>query len=202
MKDKIERKKIRMEKARIRSNLYYKTNKLKINQKIKEQYKMNPEPKKEYMKRYYQKNKEKASRTNHQYWIKNKETLSIKNMERYYKNRKAHLEQKKEYHRRTYPLIRLEVITYYGNGKAACVCCGENNLDFLTIDHINNDRYMYKHSGEHNNLILKLKRINFPKGFQTLCWNCNMGKAKRGTCPHQTVKTKLPIKITWSKEVM
>ncbi len=31
-----------------------------------------------------------------------------------------------------------------------------------------------------------LKRNNFPKGFQTMCINCNFAKGMFGVCPHQS----------------
>jgi hypothetical protein len=35
--------------------------------------------------------------------------------------------------------IRQIVLSYYSGGRTACVCCGESEIDFLTLDHINND---------------------------------------------------------------
>lgn len=75
-----------------------------------------------------------------------------------------------------------EVVMHYG-GK--CSCCGESNMKFLTIDHINNDGAEHKRKigrGVHR----WLKKNNYPEGFQTLCWNCNCGRARNGgICPHK-----------------
>lgn len=66
----------------------------------------------------------------------------------------------------------------------ACECCGEDTYDFLTIDHVNNN------GAEHRkeigtNIYRWLKENDYPEGFQTLCYNCNMGKRLTGICPHQ-----------------
>lgn len=81
---------------------------------------------------------------------------------------------------------RDEVIAAYG-GK--CNCCHETEPDFLTIDHIYNDgayeRRVHK-LGTDRRLYAWLKRNNFPTDrYQLLCYNCNMGKAIWGQCPHR-----------------
>lgn len=71
-------------------------------------------------------------------------------------------------------------------GKPKCSCCGENNLGFLTIDHINNDgaKDRRKHKSTWA-LFIWLKKNNYPEGYQILCYNCNMGRAYNdGVCPH------------------
>lgn len=90
--------------------------------------------------------------------------------------------------------LRLETFSYYCGGKPRCQCCGENMLDFLTLDHINNDGAEHRRSmglinGTRGNCTTEtfrwLKKHNFPDGFQVLCANCNLGKLKNGgTCPH------------------
>lgn len=80
---------------------------------------------------------------------------------------------------------KLECIEAYG-GK--CLCCGEEETVFLTLDHVDNN------GAEHRktlgtaksgiNLYNYLKKNNFPKGFQVLCFNCNWAKSQVGGCPH------------------
>lgn len=79
---------------------------------------------------------------------------------------------------------RLIVMDHYG-GK--CVCCGENIIEFLTIDHINNDGYVHRKIIGKCSLILYnwIIKNNFPKDLQILCYNCNMAKGRYGVCPHQ-----------------
>jgi len=77
------------------------------------------------------------------------------------------------------------VFSHYGT---ICVCCFDSTFELLTIDHINNDGNIHRkelnnEGGEH--FYRWLIRNNFPKGFQTLCWSCNVGKRLgKGICPH------------------
>jgi hypothetical protein len=84
--------------------------------------------------------------------------------------------------------IKEQIFSVYGN---MCACCGENELAFLTIDHIDNN------GAEHRRLTKAvgigfyrwLIKNNYPLGFQTLCWNCNCGKRiNNGICPHKSIK--------------
>ena len=76
--------------------------------------------------------------------------------------------------------IKAEVLTYYGNGKCACVFCGESRLACLSLDHINgNGNQERKHYGSTHfgaKLCRLLRRRGYPKGFQTLCMNCQFCK--------------------------
>ncbi len=72
------------------------------------------------------------------------------------------------------------VFERYGNH---CVCCGETDLDFLTLDHRENDGGQLRRfrSQSYTRIIFD----GFPNYLQVLCWNCNMGKsAHKGVCPH------------------
>lgn len=82
--------------------------------------------------------------------------------------------------------IKLKVFEAYGGPK--CNCCGEDNIKFLTMDHINNDGNLHRRedSSVGPGLYRWLDRNNYPPGFQVLCWNCNLGKAhNKGICPHK-----------------
>jgi hypothetical protein len=77
--------------------------------------------------------------------------------------------------------VKQAVFDHYGR---VCACCGETNLGFLTIDHVESDGAAHR---KNLNLSLYhwLAKHNFPDGFQTLCYNCNLGRARnRGVCPH------------------
>lgn len=70
-----------------------------------------------------------------------------------------------------------------------CICCKENNIRFLTLDHINTDGANHKkQSGQTNmpNYIARLIKENkAPKDIQILCYNCNCGRYRNGgICPH------------------
>lgn len=79
--------------------------------------------------------------------------------------------------------IRGKVIDGYG-GK--CVCCGESQIIFLAIDHVNNDGAQErKVKGVGWKYYADIIRNGFPAKYQVLCYNCNWAKY-RGGCPHQT----------------
>lgn len=75
------------------------------------------------------------------------------------------------------------VLAYSPNG--SCQCCGETDLRFLQIDHINEDGNVHRKTVKASSLYSWLKEHNFPNGFQVLCASCNLGKSlNNGVCPH------------------
>lgn len=82
--------------------------------------------------------------------------------------------------------LKERIVNAYG-GK--CACCGESNIEFLSIDHINGK------GNEHRRLLKTkggtsfyhwLEKNNFPKdNFRLLCMNCNTSIGHYGYCPHQ-----------------
>jgi hypothetical protein len=97
----------------------------------------------------------------------------------YQKSRNA---EKRERNRQ----IKQEVIEHYGG---VCSCCGEDIQAFLTIDHVkqNGSEHRKKHGLSPGTDTYKwIKRNNYPKDFQVLCFNCNCGRSVNGgVCPHQ-----------------
>lgn len=87
-------------------------------------------------------------------------------------------------------LVKNIVIEKYGG---LCNCCGESQILFLTIDHINNDEHLER--GEKYSTLsfyLKLKREKIRNDIQVLCFNCNLGKSiNNGICPHIEINRKL-----------
>ncbi|KKM25987.1 hypothetical protein LCGC14_1589440 [marine sediment metagenome] len=119
--------------------------------------------------------------------------MALKTKSKYLETARRYRETHKESHREWYQTIgkqkeailritvKVEVLTYYGKRNCACVTCGESRLACLSIDHINgngckerkrfgSNRYGYK-------FYLYLKKNNYPKGYQTLCMNCQFMKA-------------------------
>jgi len=45
----------------------------------------------------------------------------------------------RSYNPEHYRQIHLELLNHYSHGSMRCNCCGESNVLFLTLDHINND---------------------------------------------------------------
>jgi len=84
--------------------------------------------------------------------------------------------------------LKKEVIEHYG-GK--CVCCKEEMLEFLTLDHVNGDGWKYRKEdgiSSGNRTYYWAKRNNFPDCLQVMCWNCNEAKQIYGVCPHNRTK--------------
>ena len=136
-----------------------------------------------YRKKWQEKNKGKYKeyyREYHKEWYqKNKEHYQEKAREYAKENREKMYEYRKKYGQDR----RLKCIEHYG-GK--CACCGETEIDFLAIDHINGggNEHRRKVGDVHGWLV----KNNFPEGFQVLCHNCNLAKAFYGVCPHQRNK--------------
>lgn len=79
--------------------------------------------------------------------------------------------------------IKLEGIKKYG-GK--CSCCGEEQIEFLTLEHLKGRRKDTDVPYKAKKAWLRLKTLNWPKeGYTILCFNCNCAKGIYGKCPHQ-----------------
>jgi|ERR1043166_2999542 5-methylcytosine-specific restriction endonuclease McrA len=102
----------------------------------------------------------------------------------------AHPEELREIQKasagRAYQKMRQATIEAYG-GK--CVCCNESGIEFLTLDHVNNDGHEHRKKliGTGSMSLYRWARDNgYPNSLQLLCYNCNIGKYKNGgTCPHE-----------------
>jgi len=89
----------------------------------------------------------------------------------------AHKQRQKRYRER----VRKDVLSAYGD---KCNCCGEINIEFLTLDHINGKGN--QHRKEIGNSVYRwIEQNNYPPGFQVLCMNCNFSLGVRGYCPHK-----------------
>lgn len=87
--------------------------------------------------------------------------------------------------------IKLQILNAYGN---ECACCGENEIDFLALDHINNDGHKDRRRGNSGGGISFYRKViknGFPSNLQILCHNCNWSKhVNNGRCIHQIKKDK------------
>lgn len=97
--------------------------------------------------------------------------------------------------KRLYSARKDKVFMAYGGYR--CACCGETEKSFLTIDHMNNDGAKMRKEGIHNHtskLYRWLKDHGYPKGYQILCMNCQVGKLRNnGICPHQVTRNDYPV---------
>ena len=131
----------------------------------------------EYKHNHYIKNKERYKEL-HKKWVENNKGINKKYKDRWYKDNAEKLRS-----------IRLnaKLIVYeaYGN---KCSCCGESNIKFLSIDHVNNDGYKERkgRGGSSDHIMRNIIKNKFPDTYQLLCFNCNLGKARNGgICPHK-----------------
>jgi hypothetical protein len=142
-------------------------------------------------------NKEKHNEANRRYRIKHKE--EIRDYMRIYKrnhkgkNRERHNELQKQYCMRHKEEIKQKVkikglelktiiINHYGG---CCACCGEKQLEFLAIDHVDQSGAKHRRKvGSGHRFYNWLKKNNYPLGFRVLCFNCNWALGIYGYCPH------------------
>ncbi len=94
--------------------------------------------------------------------------------------RKKYPEEMKKYHREWQREnnieVKTEVLTHYGK-EGGLICCWKDcqitDIDMLSLDHINNDGKKDRDNGLRGGVegYKRIIRENFPKGFQTLCFN-------------------------------
>lgn len=93
-----------------------------------------------------------------------------------------------ELHRKWTHQLRVEVLKHYGGDPPKCACCGEARIEFLSMDHENNDgaqhRQEIKASGART-IYSWIKKHGYPVGFRVLCHNCNLSRGFYGYCPHE-----------------
>jgi hypothetical protein len=77
------------------------------------------------------------------------------------------------------------VLAHYG---ARCVCCGEEEHGFLTIDHIENGGSVHRRTLKASGArwYRWIQKNDYPAFLQILCFNCNCAKGRLGECPHET----------------
>lgn len=75
--------------------------------------------------------------------------------------------------------------TVAGGADPACTCCGETTLEFLAIDHADNDGAEHRKTVSGASLVARLARgEDVGVRLQLLCHNCNMSREFYGACPH------------------
>jgi hypothetical protein len=87
----------------------------------------------------------------------------------------------------------LDCLVAYGGDPPSCACCGEEEISFLTLDHIDGDGKAHRASARNAdgkvqagpNFYRWLAEQGFPPGIQVLCFNCNQAKRTYRACPHQ-----------------
>lgn len=88
-------------------------------------------------------------------------------------------------------MVRLSTLTHYSEGPIPkCSCCGETEIRFLSIDHIDGGGYRHRKKIK-GNLYQWLRKNGWPSGYRTLCFNCNLSRGFYGICPHEEKRLKL-----------
>jgi len=134
--------------------------------------------------------KECAKKKAHQYYLKNPEKFKERSRLWKKKNKEKVIEMSKRYRKE----LKIKALKAYSNNKKPkCVCCGETEIDFLCLDHIDNIRAKEREKYGLGTSFLKwLKTNNYPKNLklQVMCFNCNFSKRIRGICVHQLKRKK------------
>lgn len=135
---------------------------------LKKFSRLNPEYDKnvrEYKRGWEEANPKKCAEYAKKFRVKYRETINLRSRER----NKA---------------IRALILSEYGH---ACACCGTNEKEFLTIDHINGGGNKHrKEIGGTGKFYRWLIKNRFPKeDFRLLCMNCNFSYGQFGYCPHK-----------------
>jgi hypothetical protein len=77
--------------------------------------------------------------------------------------------------------VKMEFLIAYGK---ACVCCGEDKIDLLTIEHIKDKGHELIYGRTTPSLMHRLKRLGWPVGYETRCYNCNLSTRFGKPCVH------------------
>lgn len=148
---------------------------------------------------YHQDHKETANAKRREHWLSHKEQ-NDETRRKWATENKKHLSEKNKIYRIE---NHDEVIAYGKNWRlrlacdvkdflgGSCECCGEQEFEFLALDHRNNDgggmnRHNYKDytavwDAWHNGTFEEAK-----KKYQLLCHNCNWSKHRgKGVCRHK-----------------
>jgi hypothetical protein len=110
------------------------------------------------------------------------------NQRRYQRDRAGHLRRATA----AALALRRDVIGHYGG---ICVCCGETELRFLTIDHIYEDGAVCRRETNTRGgtrYYYWVKANGYPDFLRVLCYNCNLATYRNGgICPHEEERLKL-----------
>lgn len=113
--------------------------------------------------------------------------LKAKHLSRLEKEGESYKKKLNDSNKASKKRLKDEVITAYGG---RCACCQETRVEFLTLDHVNNDgaTHRKKEGIKTGTSTWAWARANgFPSTLQLLCWNCNSSKGAYGYCPHNAL---------------
>jgi len=129
---------------------------------------------KEQKKQYYEANKEKILERQKKYDKTRKRTYTSEQ-----RTNKILVARKYRHE------ARLEAISHYSNGENKCSCCGENNEEFLTLDHPDGGGSKERREkGKGYCTAEALRARGYIDERRVLCANCNTSFGHYGYCPH------------------
>ena len=142
-----------------------------------------------YHKEYYQRPEVKKHKREYM-----KEYMQRPKIKTYYEEHNQRPEVKEhtnDYYRKYHKSLQRQFLEMYGG---ACICCGEKDIRFLTLDHVNEDGANDRRRRSRATILREaLSNLNTEK-YQILCYNCNMGRSiNNGVCPHSPHKPETSI---------
>lgn len=150
-----------------------------MNKKYSELTEEQKEKKREYSRQYRIKNLEECRERERRYYAENRD-------KRLAYQRTIPKEVWQDKNQKFRDKTKYDLYEYYGN---KCACCGETEMKFLSIDHVNGGGNKHRKNfcgGSSIGLMIEIKRRGYPPEFQLLCMNCNSGKYRNGgVCPHK-----------------
>lgn len=158
------------------------------------QRQQNPEKSREAVRRSYAKHRTKRNAKILAYRKANPAKRKKWYLDHYYRHHEAHLLRGRQYQKNFRHRLKQEMLQAYG---AACVCCGEDREEFLTLDHIDgrgrdHGKTYAKWGMGGAHVYLDLRRKGWPKDdYRILCMNCNWAKRGGGICPHERERVSL-----------
>lgn len=150
----------------------------------------------ERMRLYAAANVKKLNAQKRNWWKKNPEKVKAQ----YERKRPWYEENLKKRNQQAYAnnrLLKEEVFTAYGH---RCVCCGETDSRFLTIEHTERNGAAHRREVGGGGVFVYrfLKKNGYPReGYTLLCGNCNWATRFGDPCPHQEenpIKQNIPTK--------
>jgi len=81
--------------------------------------------------------------------------------------------------------LKLDIYDNYGQ---KCQCCGESDIRFLSLDHVNSDGNIHRELLNEQQIYREARREGYPVNkYRLLCMNCNWARAYfGGECPHKS----------------
>ena len=82
-----------------------------------------------------------------------------------------------------------------------CVCCGENEEEFLCLDHVNGGGARHRKVASMDSIYRQaIKETPESGNYRILCFNCNMARGLRKFCPHEIILGPLSHRKNYGKE--